>query len=157
MKKTLIIGYGNTLRSDDGVGVWIADRIAALDLPDVEVRTYHQLDLELIPDLLPFDTVILVDAAASGEPITYRVFSSSTAVPSIVTHNVNPESLQQLAHEFYGITLDMHLITVRGESFEFGSMLSPSVQQRAVGAINKITQLLHQSARNETQAGYATI
>ena len=30
MNKTLVLGYGNTLRSDDGVGVWIADRIAAL-------------------------------------------------------------------------------------------------------------------------------
>ena len=69
MSKTLIIGYGNTLRSDDGIGVWIADRIDSLHPQNVDVRTCHQLHLELVPDLIEYDRVVLIDAGMSGEPI----------------------------------------------------------------------------------------
>jgi len=33
----LVIGLGNPLRGDDGVGIWIAEQIAAADWPDVMV------------------------------------------------------------------------------------------------------------------------
>ena len=54
MKKTLVIGYGNTLRSDDGVGVWIAGQLAVLHLPNVDVRTCHQLFPELSSDFVSY-------------------------------------------------------------------------------------------------------
>lgn len=33
----LVIGLGNPLRGDDGVGIWIAEQIAAVGWPDVMV------------------------------------------------------------------------------------------------------------------------
>ncbi len=124
MKKALVIGYGNTLRSDDGVGVWVAGRIAALHLPDVDVKTCHQLFPELAADILDYDTVIIVDASASGEPITVRKsIPPSEHLPSS-NHNISPELLQQLAREMYGASVPVHTYTVRGDTFEFGTMLS---------------------------------
>ena len=44
MMKTLILGYGNTLRKDDGLGVYAAQTLDSLDIPgDVEVYTCQQL------------------------------------------------------------------------------------------------------------------
>jgi hydrogenase maturation protease len=144
VKKTLVIGYGNTLRSDDGVGVWVADRIAALHLPEVDVKTCHQLFPELAADIIPYDTVIMVDASASGEPMTVRKsFSSPEHLPSS-NHTISPEILHQLAHEMYGATVDLRVYTVRGESFAFGSMLSPVVKERATKTVSLIAALLHQ-------------
>jgi hydrogenase maturation protease len=151
VKKALIIGYGNTLRSDDGVGVWIADKIALLDLPGVEVRTCHQLGFELVEDLASFDSVIFVDAAASGEPASHRSCVPTEVRPLVSEHNVTPDALQVMAYEFFGVRIDMHLFTVRGESFEFGSEISPSVQQRAVDVINEISALLRQSTQAAPQ------
>ena len=144
MKKALVIGYGNTLRSDDGVGVWVAGRIAALHLPDVDVKTCHQLFPELAADILQYDTVIMVDASASGESITVRksIPRHEPLPPS--NHNVGPERIQQLALEMYGATVDLRVYTVRGESFEFGSMLSPSVKERATKTVALIAALLQQ-------------
>ena len=144
MKKALVIGYGNTLRSDDGVGVWVADRIAALHLPDVDVKTCHQLFPELAADILHYDTVIMVDASASGEPITVRKSISHHEPLPPSNHNVSPERIHHLAYEMYGATVDMRVYTVRGESFEFGSMLSPSVKERATKTVALIVALLHQ-------------
>ena len=50
--KTLILGYGNTLRKDDGLGMYAARSLASLPLPeDVEIRTYQQLSPEYLPYL----------------------------------------------------------------------------------------------------------
>ena len=144
MKKTLVIGYGNTLRSDDGVGVWVADHIAALHLPDVDVKTCHQLFPELAADILPYDTVIMVDASADGEPTAVR---KSIPFPEHLpssNHNISPEILHHLAHEMYGAIVDLRVYTVRGESFEFGSMLSPVVKERATKTVSLMVALLQQ-------------
>ena len=138
MNKTLVIGYGNTLRSDDGVGVWIADRIDDLHLSNVDVRTCHQLHLELVPDLIEYESVIFIDASATGESIAVRRCIPSPALPSSTDHNVNPEVLQQLALELYNTAIDIYLYTVRGECFEFGSTISPAVKDRASRALSMI-------------------
>jgi hydrogenase maturation protease len=138
MSETLVIGYGNTLRSDDGIGVWIADRIDALHLPNVDVRTCHQLHLELVPDLIEYEQVILVDAGLSGEPITVRTCCPSPALPSSTDHNVSPEVLQQLAIELFDVPIDIQLYTVRGECFDFGSTISPAVKDRANYALEMV-------------------
>jgi hydrogenase maturation protease len=138
MSKTLVIGYGNTLRSDDGVGVWIADHIDAFHLPNVDVRTCHQLHLELVPDLIEYERVILIDAGMSGEPIAVRACNPSPALPSSTDHNVSPEVLQQLALELYDVPIEIHLYTVRGECFDFGPTFSPVVKDRADYALAMI-------------------
>ncbi len=144
MKKALVIGYGNTLRSDDGVGVAIAGRIAALHLPHVDVRTCHQLYPEMAAEIVQYDTVIIVDASASGEAMAVRKFAPISAASPSTNHNVSPEMLQQLAREIYGAAVTMHVYTVRGESFEFGSELSPHVKERATQTVASIASLLQQ-------------
>jgi hydrogenase maturation protease len=154
MSKTLVIGYGNTLRSDDGIGVWIADRIDALHLSNVDVRTYHQLQLERVPDLIEFEQVILVDAGLSGEPIAVRRCNPSLALPSSTDHNVSPEILQQLALELYDVSIEIHLYTVRGECFDFGSTFSPAVKDRANYALAMIIARIHSPITSPEQSQF---
>jgi len=46
--RVLVIGYGNTLRGDDGLGQRAAEALAQRALPDgVEVLSCHQLTIEL--------------------------------------------------------------------------------------------------------------
>jgi hydrogenase maturation protease len=152
MRKTLVIGYGNTLRSDDGVGVWVADRIASLHLSDVDVRTCHQLYLELAADMIQYDVVIIIDASASGEPMAVRKSIPSPALSSSTDHNVSPEILQRLALDMYGVAINAHVYTVRGECFEFGTMLSAPVKERAMRTIILIASLLQQIEQRSMEA-----
>ena len=149
-----MIGYGNMLRSDDGVGVWVADRIAALHLPDVDVKTCHQLFPELAADILQYDTVIMVDASTIGEPITVRESIPPPEHLPSSNHNVSPELLQQLAHEMYGVSVGMHVYTVRGESFEFGSILSSTVKELAIKTVDLIAALLRQIHQKSMNASF---
>ena len=65
----LVVGYGNSLRSDDGVG-WHAAGLLATDprLAGARVLARHQLVPELAVDVSRASLVVLVDAAADGDP-----------------------------------------------------------------------------------------
>jgi hydrogenase maturation protease len=76
--KTLIIGYGSTLRSDDGVGYLIAEKLmdlfddaSAKNPPEVVAR--QQLTPDLADDLSRVDKVIFIDACADAAPGEVRV------------------------------------------------------------------------------------
>ena len=58
---TLIVGYGNDLRSDDGAGVIVARKVAVL-WPQARVIVVHQLTPELAEDIAMAGKVIFVDA-----------------------------------------------------------------------------------------------
>lgn len=65
MKKVLILGIGNILMSDDGIGVYIVNHIAesGIKLPaHVELLDGGTAGLDLVPYLQGFDRIIIVDA-----------------------------------------------------------------------------------------------
>jgi len=62
----LVIGYGNSLRSDDGAGCRVADIVASWDLPYVRSLTVHQLTPELAEPIAQSDLTIFVDACVSN-------------------------------------------------------------------------------------------
>jgi len=65
---TLVIGLGNPLRGDDGVGVRVAELLAELPLPNgVEVIDGGTRGLDLVNLMEGWPRVILVDAAQVGK------------------------------------------------------------------------------------------
>ena len=68
--RSLVLGYGNDLRSDDGAGRVVAERIGELDLPGVAVRSVLQLTPELALDMAEVDTVVFVDASVEVSKTT---------------------------------------------------------------------------------------
>jgi Ni,Fe-hydrogenase maturation factor len=67
---TLVFGIGNPIRGDDAAGWILAERLAAHQLPGVEVRTGPQLQIEFVEDWARHDRVVVLDAAISGEPVS---------------------------------------------------------------------------------------
>ncbi|MGA1285390.1 MAG: hypothetical protein ACO34J_15215 [Prochlorothrix sp.] len=72
--RTLIIGYGNTLREDDGVGYCMAEAIAQWNLTGIESKAVHQLTPDLAAHLAEVDRVIFIDvfpwtAEADPQPL----------------------------------------------------------------------------------------
>src|SRR5215472_4005839 len=73
MPRVLIIGYGNPLRADDGVGWRMACRLGELvrDEP-FEVLAVHQLTPELAEPISRAELVIFVDASHNGLPGSWK-------------------------------------------------------------------------------------
>jgi hydrogenase maturation protease len=74
--KTLVLGLGNPILTDDGVGVRVAEAVRAALPPDspVEVTEVSVGGLRLMERMLGYERVILVDALqpGDGEPGTVR-------------------------------------------------------------------------------------
>jgi hydrogenase maturation protease len=128
----LVIGYGNPLRGDDGIG-WHAAKLLATDprLADARVLAQHQLVPELAVDVSRASLVVLVDAAAEGNPGSVRVrrVEPRPAVPTTWSHHVDPQTLAGLAEALYGATPQMVLVSVSAGSFAEGDGLSSTVEQ----------------------------
>ena len=76
-RKVLVMGIGNTLLQDDGVGVHVTELFRSTQQADsnVEVVDGGTIGLSLLPDIEDADAVIIVDASEIGErPGTMRIF-----------------------------------------------------------------------------------
>ncbi len=129
----LVIGYGNPLRSDDGVGQHVAEQFAARTngRQDVEILALHQLAPELAEPISRAHLVIFVDASADTTPgfVLYRTVTPTRAQGNTFTHNTSPEGLLAGARDLYGACPEGLLITIGGASFELGETLSAPVQK----------------------------
>jgi hydrogenase maturation protease len=122
----IIIGYGNSLRSDDGVGQAVAKKIADLNLPNVKSIAMHQLTPELCEPLSRCDVAIFIDAHLVSEGKEVKVSSLEPVEKEPVTSHIdNPAGLLKLAKELYGNYPKAYWITVPAENFEFGEVFSP--------------------------------
>jgi len=66
--KTLILGMGNTILSDDGVGIYIARKLQKqIQRKDVEIKETCLAGLNLLDLLAGYDRAILIDAIKTKE------------------------------------------------------------------------------------------
>jgi len=140
----LIIGYGNTLRGDDGVGCHIADCLSeSLTNPDVEILSRHQLTPEMVEPISRADLVIFVDADSEGMPGEYKSYRIVPAGDmSSFTHQTNPASLLAASKELYGTYPDAMMFSVVGNCFDYGEVLSTAVANAVPQVIRKIERLI---------------
>jgi hydrogenase maturation protease len=130
--RVLVIGYGNSLRGDDGAG-WHAAAALTDDprLADADVLIRHQLTPELALDITHARLVVLIDACGSAPPGTVSVRRVEPGYPLAPTwsHNLDPAALVGLAVTLYGASPPVFLVTITGAFFGYGDRLSPPVRQ----------------------------
>ena len=129
MARVLVLGYGNPLRSDDGLGWRVAvELFRANASPDVLVLPCHQLTPDLAETASLVETVIFVDCSHKGEPgkiLCEEVHWQSG--PASFTHDLSPAAMLALAAELFGVCPRAYMFTVCGECFHPGENFSPSV------------------------------
>ena len=142
--RTLVIGYGNPSRQDDGAGLAVVNNLRGrLGLPALEEgddgcadlgATLDTLFLQLLsPELAEtfaaYDHVAFVDAHTGviAELVHYAAVEPWAAA-SLVSHHMKPAQLLALTAQLYGCAPSAELISIRGFAFDFGTMLSPETQ-----------------------------
>ena len=141
--KILIIGYGNQNRRDDGVGWFILEQLAALNLPGVVLETSHQLEIEASETISRFDAVIFVDAAI---PEALEAIQRTIVTPNFqshaVAHYLTPADVLSLCKTLYGQEPKAVLFSIRGRDFNFGTTLTPEVEQAAREVAKQIAEFV---------------
>lgn len=142
MNQLLIIGYGNPLRGDDGIGWIVAEQIAAR-LPHSRVVATHQLTPEIAEAISQADFVLFVDAYARGEPGTLRceLIQPDSGTP-IISHHIAPATLLTVARRLYHHCPPAMLCSITGLSFDFNDTLSPLVHHMLPSLVDEACRLI---------------
>jgi len=140
--RSLVIGYGNDLRSDDGAGRVVADRIGELDLPGVEVRSVAQLTPELALEITKFDIVVFVDANVEVSQTTCAPVVAATAQPSAMTHFSSPESLLGMTASIGPVPPRAFTISIPVTDLGLGLELTPMTEIGVAQAVDMVTSLI---------------
>ncbi len=151
--KVFVVGYGNPLRGDDGVGQEVAQVLARQRhhlpaLAGTDVMCAHQLVPEMALDLSRASFAVFVDAADDRRPagtVTLRRLAPPvsdaghrSATAASCWEDFSPEALMALALELYGNSPPAALVTVGVAETDLGSTLSPVVRlavPRAAAAV----------------------
>jgi hydrogenase maturation protease len=158
--RTLIVGYGSTLRGDDGLGPRVAELLDADPrLAGATIMQRHQLTPELAADIAEAALVVLIDASEDGEPgeIAVRRLVGGAAAAGATsddgsgetfggtwTHHVDADSLLALARELWGAVPEAYVVGVGVESMELGEGLSPVVERALPEIVETVARLVTQ-------------
>lgn len=146
----LVIGYGNTLRKDDGAGPLVAETVASWNLPGVTSWAVHQLTPELAEEIAKVDMVLFIDASVL--PLATPEIGQTQVEPDpkstgMIGHVSDPGVILYLAEALYGKRPRASwLITIPAADLEMGEGLSPTAQAGVNQALERVKALLSQGA-----------
>jgi hydrogenase maturation protease len=150
---TLIVGYGNTLRRDDGLG-WRAAALLAEDprLRGARVLWQQQLTPELAVDVGNVSLVVLIDVADGdevGSISVRRLDPAASAAPagSAWTHHLEPETLIALARDLWNASPAVFVVSVGAASLEVGDGLSSAVEQALPAVVDAVVAIVAEHDR----------
>jgi len=144
--RTVIIGYGNTLRSDDGFGCVAVDLLESRGiLKNTEFITAQQLLPEMAESLRHAQLVFFLDASVAEKTGALSIEQiQSGMVSGALSHHLNPASLLALAQSLYQASPQAYLLSVGTEHFEFGESLS-----EPVAAMLPVTAIVVEAIANQ--------
>jgi hydrogenase maturation protease len=134
----LVLGYGNTLRSDDGVGPKVAEAVAALNLPGVRALACGLLTPELADPIAQAARVIFVDAAVDApREVQLRPLAPADS-SQIMAHAANPRTLLALARDVFGHAPPAWWLTIPVENLGIGEDFSLLAERGFATALETI-------------------
>jgi hydrogenase maturation protease len=157
MKRTLVIGFGNVDRADDGVAFHIVNAfrqrmgqgplaedntgLEELGAP-VDSVFIGQLVPEMIDLLDDYNRVVFVDAQV--DPALDDLYCAAVSPDEAgltFTHHMSPATLLAFFKALHGRDLEGHLVSIRGRDFDFHRNLSENTLALVDLAVERILEL----------------
>jgi hydrogenase maturation protease len=149
--KTLVLGLGNPVVSDDSVGLQVVKILRSLlaDRPEIEIAEESCGGLRIMERLVGFQRAVIVDAMLSGAPpgTIYRLTPHSLPTQrSASSHDMNLATALALGRAA-GLPLpedaQIHLIGIEAEDvLTIGEQCTPAVAAAIPAAVSTVLELL---------------
>ncbi len=147
MKKLLVMGIGNMLLTDDGIGVFAAQKLMEESFPEnvtvLEAGTFTQDIFYLFEG---YDTVLVLDIVhANGEPGTIYRLSESDLVDNekqrLSIHDIDLIDSLNMAELLHGKRPHIQILGMEPEDYTTWNVgLSPKVQAKFDDYLNVARQ-----------------
>lgn len=150
MTRTLIAGFGNVLRKDDGFGVEVIRRLEEEGVgSDVTLLEVGTGGIRLAQELMtPYDRLIIVDAMNRGRApgsVSVLAVDDVERVREVDMHAAEPSRALALARALAALPAEILMVSCEPEEMdELSTELSSSVSagvDRALMEIRRITRV----------------
>lgn len=155
---TRVIGIGNPLRGDDGIGPAVVEMLTHERLlPTVQVIDGGEAGLGLVGLMEDAARVVLVDAAEMGiEPGTFRIFNlDEVLVDGEVTghslHNAKAGTALQMAKALGCLPQEVVVVGVQPKEMGWGTDMSPEVSGVLPRVVVSVLEILESFQNNPVQ------
>lgn len=143
--RTLVLGVGNILLQDEGVGVQVVQELQRRFQPPagVEFLDGGTTGMGLIEDIAGKDALIIVDAVQTGAPPGTLVRLDGDEVPAFLQQRLSPHQLG-LCDVLALLTLlgqkpaRLTLLGVTPQSMELSLTLSDVIKARALALVEQV-------------------
>ena len=150
--KILVLGLGNTIVSDDGVGIYVAGKYGESSRNAggrVEVTCTSKSGVELLPLLEGYESAVVVDAikTAGGRPGTVYTFEMddlSATLHTVSPHSVNVFTAVELG-KACGLDMPGRVLVLAVEiedNVNFGEKCTPGVDAAVPDAVKMLDKLV---------------
>lgn len=146
VKNILIVGVGNTLRGDDGIGAYICSCTDALKQEGVQTLVTQQLDTALLDELMQADHIIIADASFEGRSVNFFKVNGNESTPASSSHHMSAPLLMRMAQTIYHKELSMMICAVTGYRFGMREKLSAKAKKNADKAVAIITEWINSNS-----------
>ena len=146
----LVIGYGNSLRRDDGVGPRVAEAIEEVQLPGVRTLVCQLLTPEFADQVARARKVIFVDAAVDRTDGVHFRNLEPGPTSQLMAHAADPRTLLALARDVFGHAPAAWWLTVPAINMGFGTDYSPAAERGFHTAVEEIKKLVVANFRKDT-------
>ena len=149
MAKTVVLGVGNILLSDEGFGVRVAEALSQrFRFPDaVEVLDGGTLGIELMRFLDGAQRLILIDAIHGSEPGSFRIIQGDDVrlyfQEKVSLHEMGIQEVLASLVVMEKPIAEIVVIGVVPQSLEIGLDLTPLVASRIEEATDSVIRQLH--------------
>jgi hydrogenase maturation protease len=133
----LVLGCGNELRGDDGVGPRIANTVEEWNMPGVRGIAVAAWAPDLADEIADSAAVLFVDAVGDADRVALSRIQA-TEEATVLSHCGGPAELLALAVALTGCQPDAWLLAVPASDFDYGIRLTPSAQRGVTEALLQI-------------------
>jgi hydrogenase maturation protease len=153
--KIAVIGLGNTLRKDDGIGILILDALRkSPDYLEVDYLQFGVMSIDLLYRIKEYKTVILIDGINAGlNHGKLRIFGldeiEKFADSRIISsHELNLKTFINIYHQL-NMETKVFIAGIQIENVGYGEEISASIMENFTFIENEISKFLGQLIKQD--------
>jgi hydrogenase maturation protease len=153
LKKTLVLGIGNDILTDDGIGPKIVNDLKTLERsPELIFETTTLGGLEILEIIKNYEKVIIIDAIRTQNGIPGEIYVYTPADFKETLHLSNLHDINFLTALELGKKLDIplpeeiYIIAIEiVEDQVFGTSFTPVIEEKYPEIVQSVTDLIKKS------------